>query len=559
MNTGNPDFEFVAGLNRYWAVARDADGGSSPARTVTNRVNAAPVVGAVMVNVDPIPRNGQFTLTATGVADNQPDTGGGTIARVEFYRDINNNGTLDIGTDLLLGSDTLAAGGYTFTGTALNLSTSQPNRFFARAVDTEGGVGEPVFVEAEGANSRPNATSMTATPAVVPMLGGNVTLTAVGVTDVDGTIQRVRFYRDNGPDGVGDGIFNIDPEDEIPDDVEIGQDLTAAGGYTVTIAATEALGFATGVNRVFAVPFDNDGEFDATPATATFRINAVPVIDGLTGPPTALRLSTITLTTDVVDQGDSVPAGTISRVEFYRDVNGNGTFEAGTDRLLGVGTRQGTTSIYTLSVSTAGFDFGLNTFFVRAQDNNLGFSTPGDSSTTVINITNNVPLVTSITVTPNPLVMIGNPLTLTAVGQRDTDGTVASVRFYRDNGDNVFNIDPEDDIEDDILLGADSNSAGGFSLVVDTSDAGNGFVTGTNRYFAVAVDNNGGESVAATATSRVNARPVIDDVSTPPTTARGAMATVTATDVLDNLRERRVRGHHHVGAVLPRCERQRHH
>ncbi|MGD9688837.1 MAG: peptidylprolyl isomerase [Phycisphaerales bacterium] len=520
VNTGTMDFMFATGVNRYFAVAFDNDNTASAApATTTSRVNAAPTITAITSNPDPIPRNGQFTLTATGVADAGEIGAGGTISRVEFYRDTNNNGVLDIGTDLLLGNDFFAAGGYTFTGSAVGLSSAQPNRFFARAVDSENGVSTPVSVEVNSVNSLPTISTVFSSLTTVPMVGSSITLTAVGAVDTDGTIAAVRFYRDD-----GDGMF------DAMTDTLLGQDTSAVGGFSLIVNTGDmAFGFAPGINRLFAVPVDSDDALAATAAFVNVRVNALPTIVSLTAPATVARLANITLTaTDVLDWPDVLPAGPILRVEFYRDTNGNGTFELGTDQLLGFGVRQGLTNTYVLTTNTRGFDEGVNTFFVRAMDNNQGFSVVGPSSTTTAMVTNAPPLITTMLASPNPLASIGSGLTLTAIGQRDTDGTIASVEFYRDDGDGMF------DPMTDTLLGTDSSAAGGFSLVVDTGNMAFGFAAGTNRYFARSVDNDGAFSDAATTTSRINAAPVITSVPAVGPVARGSLATVTAMDVLDN-------------------------
>src|SRR5258705_13323068 len=95
--------------------------------------NVTPVIGSLSPTPDPVTRGQNITLTANNVTDAD-----GTIANVEFYRDSNDNGTFEIATDTLLGSDTDSTGGWTWTGSSLAFKAGT-NRFFARATDNDGG------------------------------------------------------------------------------------------------------------------------------------------------------------------------------------------------------------------------------------------------------------------------------------------------------------------------------------------------------------------------------------------------------------------------------------
>ena len=64
-------------------------------------MQAPPTIASLSDSPDPVTQSNTLTLTADGVADSD-----GTVTRVEFYRDINNNSVLDVGTDQLLGEDT---------------------------------------------------------------------------------------------------------------------------------------------------------------------------------------------------------------------------------------------------------------------------------------------------------------------------------------------------------------------------------------------------------------------------------------------------------------------
>ena len=93
-----------------------------------------------------------------------------------------------------------------------------------------------------------------------------------------------------------------------------------------------------------------------------------------------------------------------------------------------------------------------------------------------VTITNPAPVIGGAQGQSN--VAVGQTMLVSAYGVRDTDGTVGSVSFYFDsNDDGVLD-------EDDQLLGADTNSAGGWNFRIDTSD----MEVGANRIFARVTD-----------------------------------------------------------------------
>lgn len=122
----------------FIAIATDSEGlSSSPIGsnkvTVQQPVNQLPVIGSLdcLGSVD---RGANLTLTATGVLD--PD--GGTVTRVEFYYDSNQNGVLDDNDDNF---DTDYSGGTTATGEFNTIDLSEETQtvmFFAVAYDEEG-------------------------------------------------------------------------------------------------------------------------------------------------------------------------------------------------------------------------------------------------------------------------------------------------------------------------------------------------------------------------------------------------------------------------------------
>ncbi|MCL4199523.1 MAG: hypothetical protein KJZ69_18670 [Phycisphaerales bacterium] len=123
---------FSPGLNRFFARAQDDDGLWSEEATTTVFVylNEAPTIGFLFASHSRIRPGRSLLLTAQDVVD--PD---GQITLVEFYRDQNGNGVLDVGIDALLGRDTMGSDGWTWTGAAA--FPGGTNQFFARAKDND--------------------------------------------------------------------------------------------------------------------------------------------------------------------------------------------------------------------------------------------------------------------------------------------------------------------------------------------------------------------------------------------------------------------------------------
>jgi hypothetical protein len=62
----------------------------------------------------------------------------GTVKRLDFYRDANGNGVFDSGVDVLLGSDTKASDGWSWTGRIDGLTVGSRHKFLAVAQDDGG-------------------------------------------------------------------------------------------------------------------------------------------------------------------------------------------------------------------------------------------------------------------------------------------------------------------------------------------------------------------------------------------------------------------------------------
>lgn len=93
-----------------------------------------PVIGTFNDTPDPVVHSETVALTAIDVFDPDND---GEVIKVEFYRDANDNGMLEAGTDNLLGVDTDWSDGWNWTGSTADFPLGL-NTYFAQAQDNEG-------------------------------------------------------------------------------------------------------------------------------------------------------------------------------------------------------------------------------------------------------------------------------------------------------------------------------------------------------------------------------------------------------------------------------------
>lgn len=516
--TGN----FTRGVNRLFAVATDSAGRTSVARTFEL------VVRAMTATPNPVTRNSNFTIDVENIS-----TVGGGFQSVRFFYDTNDNGLADPGIDEQLpGTVRLVNGRWTLT-----ISSS-----FARFSDgnnTIVGLGNRTVSQTEQlgsvivqiVNNPPTVRSLTLSTAVLTSNSQQITfsVTASDRDPLNGNgIGGVAFFADTNNNGVWDeGVDKL-----LGDGARVG--TTSTYRLTSTNAAFADGALTPGTYTIFAVARDQENA-DSTPATATLRINAGPVVAAASAP-SVFRRNTLPLTaTGVTDD-----AG-ITRVEFWRDTNGNGTFEPGTDRLLGSDTSSA--GGWTFNANTTGFSAGLNTFFVRALDSNGAFSAVVSTTATINNV---APVVTGLTFSPTTAPSAFATVNLTARAT-DPDGTIARVRFYFDsNRDGVLTTDGPNA---DQLLGEDATPANGFTWsqpLGDITGSGNtglfvgtaGIPAGANRFFAVAIDNDGptelgtSEALLSPAQLRVLNAPTVGTVTVNPTSlARLQRFSVSATDV----------------------------
>lgn len=476
-------------------------GGSGSGGTSTNR---RPVVASLGASPGFIAAGGPITLTATGVSD--PDSAlpsGGVVSSVQFFRDVNANAVLDVGTDELLATDSDGSNGFGTIVVSRAEWGAGVKRFFARAQDDLGLFSTPAGVTVT-INSPPALGALSVSPGIVAP-GGAVTLSASGALDADpagGALLQVEFFFDS--DGSGD----LNAGDAVA-----GAASPVSGtASTVTIAPLNA----TGTLRYFARSVDEIGARSA-PVTGAVQADRQPLIGGLSASPNIFNAPAgITLTaTGLSDpDGDGSGAG-LSRVEFFEDTNASGVFESGSDTIFASVTT--TAGVAGAVASIPSGAMGTRTFFARAVDQ-LNLPSPARAVSVAIN---NPPTLTSMSASP-ALLSPGETLTLTSLGVADADpagGQLLRVDFFRDsNDDGVLDAG-------DALVGSDTS--GGASAVL--SLAASADASGVTRYFASAVDQLGLSSVAASATLVVNRAPVVTALSAGAVPAPRVLGPVTLT------------------------------
>jgi hypothetical protein len=319
----------------------------------------APTIGSLTDSPDPVTRPNALTLTARNVQDD------GAVVLVEFYFDADDSGTLNPSLDLLLGVDRDPAGGWSLALPTGGAPTGAL-RLFARALDDDGNWSNVVTTVAHTVNQKPAVASVTAATSVV-RVPNLLTLTANGVGDADGEVDRVEFYLDTN----GNGRLDTG-------DLFLGVDDSAAGGWTCTVSTA---GWPEGVRRFFAKAQDDDGEW-STVVSGTVRVtwtNLPPTLASVSAASNPVRSGTDVV---ITASGATDLDGVVARVEFYADLNGNGQIDVGVDLLLGWDADP--SGGWSCTASTAGWAAGVKTVLARAQDNEGAWSDTVRGTLTVL-------------------------------------------------------------------------------------------------------------------------------------------------------------------------------
>ena len=240
-----------------------------------------------------------------------------------------------------------------------------------------------------------------------------------------------------------------------------------------------------------------------------------PAIGALAAPSSVVRRGPVQLVVSGVAPGTF---GSITRVVFYRDANGNGRWDD-TDQTVGQSTRAAR-GLWSLRTTATALAAGGNVLFARAQDQAGNWSFPVNASLSVQNLS---PTLGRLVAKPAVFATPGAPVMLSATGARDRDGAVARVVFYVDsNANGVWD-------DGDVTL---AERAGRGTLTWSGSVSGQ--AGDTIRFFARAQDTDGAWSNPAGTTTRITLPPTIghfgfDNASVAP----GARFTVTASALSD--------------------------
>ncbi len=451
--------------------------------------NVAPTISALQVNPIMVYQPEYVTISALGVSDSD-----GAVNRVEFYRDTNGNGTLEIGSDTLLGVDVSSSSGWSWSDASGSLPVGT-NLYFARARDNDNDWSNTVSGSGVVAppNNPPTIGSIEGSESSVNQ-GGNVILSANNVNDADGTVVQVKFYLDSNKNNT------YDPGSDLP----LGSDNNGGDGWDW---AGSSAGWDAGTVRFFAQAQDNIGQWSSV-VTTTVEVladqtNSAPSVGSLSGPVGPVTIGDeINLVANQAQDSD----GSVTAVEFYLDANNNGTLETGLDTLLGSDTSSA--GGWSWAGTNGAISAGVNTFFTRARDDQGAWSNTASVDVEVV-LPNESPVVNGLIVEPGTII-IGQGYTLTAENPLDSDGSINRVEFYLDANNNGTL-----DADLDTLLGSDTSGAGGWSW----NGSSNSLTVGTNRYFVRAQDNQGQWSDTATATATVepaDTMPTIGSVTVNP-------------------------------------------
>ena len=322
-------------------------------------------------------------------------------------------------------------------------------------------------------------------------------------TSVSGSPRRVEFYWDGNGDGVGQ-------QQEL-----LGTDGDGTDGWSWTVSST---GLPLGPVPLLARAIDSGGSAGGWNYTVLIVRDAsqAPVIGELTVIPNpVIRPDPVTVVARSV-------RGPVSRVEFYRDMNGNAIGEP--QELLGTDSRS--SDGWDFAVSTAGWPEGPIRLLARAIDDSG--NTSNWASTMLA--TGSRPTIGRLTANPNPVVR----WFFTTVRASSVTGPVSFVQFYRDiNHNGVADINPDGSSPE--RLGTDSSGADGWTWVgFPTDEWPAGPVTILARAFDS--DFSGGDWQSLVLTVRESAVfPTIGSLTaTPNPLMQPNVATLSADTVSDN-------------------------
>ncbi|MBU6413625.1 MAG: hypothetical protein KGS45_09125 [Planctomycetes bacterium] len=476
----------------FGAIATDGGGLQSTPRFTALRLNSAPTVSNVTSSVSSPVAGTSVTFTAT-VAD---DVG---VNAVTFFVDKDNSGAWTPGTDIDLGADFDAAGGWTRTAVVASNWGTGTVRIRATARDTDniwGSSGGPASITPI---ALPVVNSVTASPLNVVSWGQTLTLTA-NVTAGTSAVAAVTFF------------FDLDSSGNFTaGDVDLGADFDGTNGWSISKVIPSWYG--SGNARFVAAAKDTANRWSATNASTTVRLNAPPVVNSITANPANVVNwgQTLTLTATVTDDANQVRA-----VTFFFDLDSNGRFSAG-DVDMGADF-DGTNGWSITKVIPSWYGSGNAKFVASAVDQNDAWATVTRTAGVRLNAPPTVATLNSNLTNIN----WGDSFTLTATVTDDSSVTRAVTFFFDLDSNGRFSAG-------DVDMGADFDGTNGWSI---TRVLPQWYGNGPAKFVASAVDT---DNAWSTTTRTINvtliARPLIQG---PPTfdtnpVARGSTTTLSVT------------------------------
>jgi len=340
----------------------------------------------------------------------------------------------------------------------------------------------------------PSVGQVVAGPQPAVTSGQMMTLTATNITDLTGSLAKVQFFHDANGDGL------LDAEDTL-----LGEDNASKGGYSIKFGTA---GLPQGQNRFFARAV-GAGDVFGPAASVVHRVVPPPSVGSLESSVTPIpRNSKFELWAG----GISLPGAPLKTVEFYRDTNGNGTFDVGIDKKVASASKL-TNGVAVGKVASKGFAYGENTFFARVLDKGGSW---GPASTVTVAVTNAAPTIKAVKAKPAIVKNVGDPVALSVSGGKDTDGKIVRVQYFRDTEvageDSLGPANGEFD-ENDELIGEVTVSGFKFTYLTTRLPLTSGR---TDRYFARAFDNDGGVSTVVWTDVRMNLPPTLTDPQVTP-------------------------------------------
>ena len=162
-------------------------------------------------------------------------------------------------------------------------------------------------------NQPPAVASLSATPSPATQ-GATITLKASGVSDSDGAVAKVGFYREsNGRSGVQFGAGG---------DALVATDTTPADGFSVKVSTAT---LAPGTYTYYAVAVDDDGAASAGGSSAPSAKHGVRAAPG------GRIRGSVFLDADG-DGAHDAAEGPLAGTRLYLDANGNDRFDSSSER-----------------------------------------------------------------------------------------------------------------------------------------------------------------------------------------------------------------------------------